>query len=208
MDRDLDLGDSEDRNREQFKAKIIDTGPPPDMKKRHLIFDSLAKIISRNFGKSVTKPGETRGTYVYTWGAGYHGQLGRKFVRGKKKYATVPRRVDIDMALRQIACGGLHTAAVTDSGAVYTWGDARALQLGYQPHGFTNQATPMVIESLEAHTFITKVACGQSHTVALTDKGGGCCLGACPSLARVATVTAKQSKRPRRSTRWVCASWT
>lgn len=92
-------------------------------------------------------------------------------MRGKKKYATVPRRIEIDVPVRQIACGGLHTAAVTDTGSVYTWGDARALQLGYQPHGFTNQPTPHVVEALEGSVFVTQVACGQSHTVALTSKG-------------------------------------
>lgn len=154
--------------------KEQEQGPPPDMKKRQLIFDSLSKIISRHFGKGSSKnaiEGETRGTYVFTWGAGYHGQLGRRFERGKKKYATIPKMVAIDIAVRQVACGGLHTAAVTDAGTVYTWGDARAHQLGYQPHGFTNQPTPHLVESLDGHAFITHIACGQSHTVALTDKG-------------------------------------
>lgn len=61
------------------------SGPPPNIKKRQLIFDSLQKIISRNFGKSNSRQsvlGETRGTYIFTWGAGYHGQLGRNFERG------------------------------------------------------------------------------------------------------------------------------
>jgi E3 ubiquitin-protein ligase HERC2 len=144
-----------------------------DFKKRHLIFDALGKIISRRFGrssKSSAFSGESRGTYLYTWGAGYHGQLGRKFGRGTKKYATVPRLIEIGVPVRQIACGGLHTAAVTDAGTVYTWGDARALQLGYQPNGFTNQSTPFPVQSLD-HSFVSQVACGQSHTLALTDKG-------------------------------------
>lgn len=79
--------------------------------------------------------------------------------------------VHLDVAIRQIACGGLHTAAVTDAGTVYTWGDARAHQLGYQPHGFTNQPIPHLVESLEGVAFVVAIACGQSHTVALTDKG-------------------------------------
>jgi alpha-tubulin suppressor-like RCC1 family protein len=79
--------------------------------------------------------------------------------------------VHLDIAIRQIACGGLHTAAVTDAGTVYTWGDARAHQLGYQPHGFTNQPIPHLVESLDGVAFVVSIACGQSHTVALTDKG-------------------------------------
>lgn len=149
-------------------------GPPPDQAKRALIFDSLSKIISRTFGKGAAKSGvtgETRGTYVFTCGSGFHGQLGRAFQRGRKKYATIPKLLSLDVAVRQISCGGLHTAAVTDSGQVYTWGDARAHQLGFQPHGFTNQPVPHLVESLDGVAFIVSVACGQLHTVALTDKG-------------------------------------
>ena len=99
------------------------------------------------------------------------GQLGRHFQRGRKKYATIPKMVHLDMPIRQVACGALHTAAVTDAGTVWTWGDARCFQLGYEPVGYTNQATPRIVDSLEGHVFITAVACGQSHTVVLSDKG-------------------------------------
>lgn len=155
-----------------FASKLVETGPPPDFKKRHLIFDSLIKIISRNYAKTSTKStGDSKGTYVYTWGAGYHGQLGQKFVRGVKKYATKPRLVELTVPVRQVACGGLHTAVVTDSGSVLTWGDARSFQLGYQPHGFTNQAEPRLVEGELFKHFVVQVACGQNHTIALTDKG-------------------------------------
>lgn len=161
--------DKEEEKRLQM-PKIIDTGPPPDDAKRKLIFDSLQKIIGKGFARGGRGGRDTRGTYVYTWGAGYHGQLGSKFQKGKKKYATIPKRVEMSVAVRQVACGGLHTAAVTDTGQVYTWGDARGSQLGFQPHGFTNQQTPCEVEALSTY-FIVKVACGQIHTVALTAKG-------------------------------------
>lgn len=157
----------------ETKIKTVETGPPPDFAKRHLIFDSLQKIIGKSFARGGQRGGgknNTRGTYIYTWGAGYHSQLGRKFLRGQKKYATVPRRVEMNCAVRQVDCGGLHTAAVTDMGTVFTWGDARGSQLGYQPQGFSNQTTPFEVEALSNY-FITKVACGQIHTVAVTDKG-------------------------------------
>lgn len=35
----------------------------------------------------------------------------------------------------QVACGKLHTAIVTDTGTVFTWGDSRENQLGYPPKG-------------------------------------------------------------------------
>lgn len=148
-----------------------DSGPPPDMKKRQLIFDSLQKIVGSTFKGRGGNPGDSRGTYVYTFGAGYHGQLGRKFVRGQKKYATTPTMVPMDAPIRQVACGGLHTAAVTDSGTVYTWGDGRACQLGHLHEGFSNQQTPRPVDALVGVAKLTMVSCGQSHTVALSDRG-------------------------------------
>jgi alpha-tubulin suppressor-like RCC1 family protein len=181
----------------------VEQGPPPDMAKRHLIFDSMFKIITR--GGSVGSPGSgfgttqllkdgsatgpsasaakeakearnklplsQRGTYVWSWGAGYHGQLGGcRFARGQPKYATVPRRVEITVPIRQIACGALHSAALTDDGNVYTWGDARSLQLGYTPKCTTNQQVPALVEALKG-TLVVRIALGQGHTLALTDKG-------------------------------------
>jgi hypothetical protein len=97
-------------------------GPPPDLAKRKLIFDSLQKIISSNYEsknrQSALEP--NRGTCVFSWGAGYRGQLGfeidpplKKYSseddrsksppgtgrEGKKKrYSTVPQLVKFDSA--------------------------------------------------------------------------------------------------------------
>jgi alpha-tubulin suppressor-like RCC1 family protein len=145
------------------------------MKKRQLLFDSLSKIVSRSFGakglrsKKTAQP-KSKGTLVFTWGAGYHGQLGRVFNRAQRKYALVPEKAaDIQYPVRQVTCGVVHSAAVTDNGALFTWGDARSYQLGYSPVGFTNQAVPRMVDGLSGY-FITQVACGETHTVALSDK--------------------------------------
>jgi hypothetical protein len=39
--------------------------------------------------------------------------LGRKGARGQKKYAVVPVMIELIKATRQVACGGLHSAALT-----------------------------------------------------------------------------------------------
>jgi len=57
----------------------------------------------------------------FYYSTGYHGQLGRKFVRGAKKYSTIPQLVELNVVIRQVNCGGLHTAALTESGQVFTW---------------------------------------------------------------------------------------
>lgn len=116
------------------------------------------------------------GTYVFTWGAGYAGQLGRKFVRGQKKYSALPLMVDLDevvrksgLAIRQVACGGLFTAVVTEAGQVYMWGDGRRGELGHLQDPSLKQ-TPRLVDALQ-NVFVTKVACGSGHTVAVADTG-------------------------------------
>ena len=65
---------------------FVEWGPPPDMQQRELIFDSLNKIVTSQPQKSghagsksggsnsAAGKGDSRGTYTFTWGAGYHGQ--------------------------------------------------------------------------------------------------------------------------------------
>jgi alpha-tubulin suppressor-like RCC1 family protein len=151
---------------------FVDDGPPPDMKRRELVFDSLTKIVKSQpaKGRHTASIGNSRGTHMFTWGAGYHGQLGRKFVRGHKKYAAIPRLVELNVGVRQITCGALHTAIVTESGQVYTWGDGRQGQLGHSADSFCIQASPGLVEAL-SHCFVSQIACGRTHTLALTDKG-------------------------------------
>ena len=113
------------------KMGFVDTGPPPNMRQRELIFDSLLKIVNKHPKKGGRQGSDGRGTYVSTWGAGYSGQLGGKFNRGQKKYSDVPMMIELEAVVRQIECGGLHTAAVTEAGDVYTWGDDSKGQLGH-----------------------------------------------------------------------------
>ena len=43
----------------------------------------------------------------------------------------MPLMIEMDVVIRQVTCGGLHTAVVTESGDVYTWGDGRKGELGH-----------------------------------------------------------------------------
>eukprot|EP01084_Bolivina_argentea_P073109 132689_1 len=155
----------------------INTGPPPNMKRRKLIFDSMRTIIERDAGNSGGGAGagdttEDRGRYVYVFGAGYHGQLGRKAARGHKKYANIPIGVQLPctIAVREISCGALHTGVVTDDGLIYTWGDGRMGQLGHLQEGFSNQPVPTLVSSLSAIS-VSHISCGQNHTMCITSEG-------------------------------------
>lgn len=115
------------------------------------------------------------GTYVFTWGAGYSGQLGRRFQRDQKRYSAVPMLITLSetaphgIPVRQVACGQEHTALVTEGGHIYTWGDGRNGQLGHLHKDAARQVPQQVVRP--DNVFFVQVACGRDHTVAVTDTG-------------------------------------
>ena len=68
----------------------------------------------------------------------------------------------------QIACGGWHTVGLSPNGEVFTWGCGENGQLGHGDRRHRN--VPTKVESLSRETSV-KVACGESHTAALTSTG-------------------------------------
>lgn len=81
------------------------------------------KSSGTNKASFQTEEEGAKGTLLYSWGAGYHGQLGLNTAR--KKCRLVPTRVEFDQPVQQVACGGFHSSILTDDGKVYTWGDGR-----------------------------------------------------------------------------------
>lgn len=102
---------------------------------------------------------------IRTWGQNSDGQLGH-YASGK------PSLVEIRGVLRQVSCGGAHTAALTDDGQLYVWGRGNEGQLGlgdYRP-----RTVPALLKSLgdqTTGTTVLQVACGGAHTIALVDNG-------------------------------------
>eukprot|EP00742_Colponemidia_sp_Colp-10_P002931 GILJ01003128.1.p1 GENE.GILJ01003128.1~~GILJ01003128.1.p1 ORF type:complete len:794 (-),score=80.20 GILJ01003128.1:478-2859(-) len=70
---------------------------------------------------------------VYTWGGGTDGQLGH----GDKVRQNVPRLVQVlrSKGVRIVACGKRHTAALSMSGQLFTWGGRKEGQLGHGEEG-------------------------------------------------------------------------
>jgi len=103
---------------------------------------------------------------VYSWGEGEDGKLGH----GNKLPCDRPRVIE---SLRgkdivDIACGGAHSAAITASGELYTWGKGRYGRLG---HGDSDdQLKPKLVEALIGYC-VTDVACGSgdAQTLCITD---------------------------------------
>lgn len=103
---------------------------------------------------------------VYTWGEGKFGRLGH----GAERNCHTPKLVEslLGKRPRQIACGGFHTAVVTEDGRVHTFGGGEHGQLGHGDK--VNKVKPTLVEALVG-IFVTQITCGWSHSVALTTNG-------------------------------------
>ena len=67
-----------------------------------------------------------------------------------------------------MSLGYYHSAAVSNQGIVFTWGRGISGQLGRG--SIINEDQIRQVSALQ-NTFITDVACGESHTVALSNEG-------------------------------------
>ncbi|XP_022155874.1 ultraviolet-B receptor UVR8 [Momordica charantia] len=147
-------------------AKFLDEAP------------ELVKITKVSCGEyhsaAISENGE-----VYTWGLGSMGQLGHCSLQSVDK-ELIPRRVvALDgIWIKDIACGGVHTCAVTQTGSLYAWGGGRVGQLGLGPQ--TGFFSCVVGESetflrnlpvLVVPNGVQHVACGHSHTLVSTKDG-------------------------------------
>jgi hypothetical protein len=140
----------------------------------------------------------TWGGRVLCWGVNTQGQCGR--AAADHPYLAEPAELDLGEATfaLQVACGNEHAACVTSAGGVFCWGSNAMHQLGQTrgaatPHldaapapacvcsheplrpwlrrrGFGIHARGSIANAHRAPHF-TGVACGHSHTVALTAHG-------------------------------------
>eukprot|EP00752_Nemacystus_decipiens_P013486 g11945.t1 len=118
---------------------------------------------SRHHSAAVTKCGR-----LYTWGHGKSGRLGH----GHEGTCMLPTRVEglVLQAVIEVATAESHTAALTSSGALYTWGRDRFGQLGHGSSGSNARLVPKRVESLKKFT-VVGVAAGTEHTAIVTLSG-------------------------------------
>ncbi|KAG9287005.1 hypothetical protein G9A89_022969 [Geosiphon pyriformis] len=132
---------------------------------------------------ALTQDGE-----VFTWGSGRHGQLGH----GNLKSVDKPTVIELLQGLKvtEIACGGWHSAVITDSQDLYTFGWNNMGRLGISTTENSrddrlviNPAEPNLIEfnsdidnSEILDLNVLRVSCGSAHTAVVTDD---CCLRVC-----------------------------
>ena len=107
---------------------------------------------------------------VYSWGDGYKGKLGL----GDQEPRDLPTRINPGVfegeSVTEVACGGIHSAAVTREGSVFTWGCGSDGRLGHpeaKGHRYLFRSdVPRKVESLPNK--VTSVDCSYYHTAVLT----------------------------------------
>ncbi len=108
--------------------------------------------------------------YLYTCGSGERGQLGIGMMT-LKEYQ--PQRVKLDLGedrIKQIACGNVNTAFLTDKNHVYIFGDNSKGQLGIKAMTPEFISKPILVDTL-SQIQIRKVVLGGSTSCALTFRG-------------------------------------
>jgi regulator of chromosome condensation len=114
--------------------------------------------------------------FIYTWGRGTDGQLGRRFsprVVDWKKEGLLPRKVAGLKNVVDIGSGSNHSFAVERSGLVYGWGFNNAGQIGVvdnageyeSAYGFAiTVAVPSLVKSLVGLPPIKQITGGNFRT--------------------------------------------
>lgn len=104
---------------------------------------------------------------VFTWGSNREGQLGYTSVDTQ----PTPRRVSsLRAKVISVAAANKHTAVVSGSGEVFTWGCNKEGQLGYGTSNSASNYTPRTVEYLKGKNFIG-VSAAKYHTVLLGADG-------------------------------------
>jgi regulator of chromosome condensation len=129
---------------------------------------------------------------IYVFGSGSMGELGlgpQSSQRNVKRPRLNPNLLPDEVGIVDVAAGGMHCAAVDQKGRVWTWGVNDQGVLGrdttWSPQNEDadmdedddddklnpKESVPGLVEGFPEGTVISKIACGDSITVALTTEG-------------------------------------
>ena len=108
----------------------------------------------------------TRNRDIFSWGEGSYGRLGHessdKDMPTPKEIYTLSKRNPI-----AIAAGEAHSAAITESYQLFTWGQGGFGRLGHGPDPPINRNSPKLLEHFE-DTNIVDVSLGGTHSIVVT----------------------------------------
>ncbi|CAH1799799.1 unnamed protein product [Owenia fusiformis] len=125
------------------------------------------KVISVACGGSHTVALTEKG-HVYTFGDGPNGQLGHGTMLLNTPEPTMVSNLRTEKIIA-IYCGESHTAVITDTGQLFTFGDGRHGKLGLGAENFANQFKPCRVSRFK-HFDVESVSCGGCHMLALAHK--------------------------------------
>ncbi|KAL3277276.1 hypothetical protein HHI36_012626 [Cryptolaemus montrouzieri] len=132
---------------------------------KRILLDSTVKRLSSSKGSDGHTLALTENGEVYSWGDGDYGKLGHGNCATHKQ----PERIMgpfVGKIIKFINAGYRHSAAITDDGKLYTWGEGDHGRLG---HGDGNgRQIPTLVTSLSD---VGSVACGSSHTLVVSKDG-------------------------------------
>ncbi|XP_072518712.1 probable E3 ubiquitin-protein ligase HERC1 isoform X2 [Salminus brasiliensis] len=146
----LGLGDS--NNQSVPKKLVLD--PPRTMRKVSSSKGSDGHTLA------VTAEGE-----VFSWGDGDYGKLGH----GNSATQKYPKIIQGPLLGKVVVCvsaGYRHSAAVTNDGELYTWGEGDFGRLGHSDSHSRN--VPTLVKDISG---VGQAACGSSHTIAVAQDG-------------------------------------
>ncbi|XP_063334410.1 probable E3 ubiquitin-protein ligase HERC1 isoform X1 [Pelmatolapia mariae] len=102
---------------------------------------------------------------VFSWGDGEYGKLGH----GNSATQKYPKIIQGPLLGKVVVCvsaGYRHSAAVTNDGELYTWGEGDFGRLGQSDSQSRNM--PTLVKDISS---VGQVACGSSHTIAVAQDG-------------------------------------
>ncbi|XP_053195611.1 probable E3 ubiquitin-protein ligase HERC1 [Scomber japonicus] len=146
----LGLGDS---NNQSMPKKLV-LEPHRNMKKVSSSKGSDGHTLA------ITLEGE-----VFSWGDGEYGKLGH----GNSATQKYPKIIQGPLFGKVVICvsaGYRHSAAVTNDGELYTWGEGDFGRLGHSDSQSRNM--PTLVKDISG---VGQVACGSSHTIAVAQDG-------------------------------------
>uniref|UniRef100_K3WCF6 IPT/TIG domain-containing protein n=1 Tax=Globisporangium ultimum (strain ATCC 200006 / CBS 805.95 / DAOM BR144) TaxID=431595 RepID=K3WCF6_GLOUD len=107
---------------------------------------------------------------LYSWGSNTFGQLGLGVSNSMEGATAVPTRVEMPgHEWSKVFAGGNYSAAITNSGELFTWGNGKHGQLAHEAFSssatFQCEYTPKCVEELQS-TVISSVVCCQRNLYA------------------------------------------
>eukprot|EP01102_Stenamoeba_stenopodia_P014748 TRINITY_DN493_c0_g1_i2.p1 TRINITY_DN493_c0_g1~~TRINITY_DN493_c0_g1_i2.p1 ORF type:complete len:1112 (+),score=366.40 TRINITY_DN493_c0_g1_i2:185-3520(+) len=102
---------------------------------------------------------------VYSWGVGREGQLGH----GSFNSIGKPKALQtlFGVPIKDIECGEKMSAAISETGELYTWGLGRNYQLASGTLT-KNESSPVIATSI-SNRFVKQLSCGSIHCAAIVE---------------------------------------